>query len=207
MSGSYDHTFLAGGIFMAFSGLLLLFVPIGKCLLSLFTGKKTVSNRAPKEREILMEDPESQKNLTETSVWVGDLCQGVLPHTCEEISFLNFLTLLLNCKSCVLISIFGDCLSIYMCIIWWIHFGLAYIIIIIINFIFSFTFMAFFNLCLFKKKEMLFELEWVKLLMIVIFFFLVIVKFVYFLECYRNIEDILISTIMVAYVFTWIWYE
>lgn len=98
-------------------------------------------------------------------------CQGVLPHTCEEISFLNFLTLLLNCKSCVLISIFGDCLSIYMCIIWWIHFGLAYIIIIIINFIFSFTFMAFFNLCLFKKKKMLFELEWVKLLMIVIFFF------------------------------------
>lgn len=68
MSGSYDHTFLAGGIFMAFSGLLLLFVPIGKCLLSLFTGKKTVSNRAPKEREILMEDPECQKNLTETSV-------------------------------------------------------------------------------------------------------------------------------------------
>lgn len=39
------------------------------------------------------------------------------------------------------------------------------------------------------------------------FFFLVIVRFVYFLECYRNIEDILISTIMVAYVFTWIWYE
>lgn len=58
----------------------------------------------------------------------------------------------------------------------------------------------------FQEKEMLFEPEWVKLLMIVIFFF-DIVRFVYFLECYRNIEDILISTIMVAYVFTWIWYE
>lgn len=72
MSGSYDHTFLAGGIFMAFSGLLLLFVPIGKCLRSIFTGKKSVSNRAPKEREMTVEDQECQKNLVppnaETSV-------------------------------------------------------------------------------------------------------------------------------------------
>lgn len=132
MSGSYDHTFLAGGIFMAFSGLLLLFVPMGKCLLSLFTGKKAVSNRAPKEREILMEDPECRKNLTETSVWIGDYVWK-----CEEISFLNFLTLLLNCKCCVLIFIFGDCLSIYMCIIWRI-FMLALLILFNIDFFFFF---------------------------------------------------------------------
>lgn len=137
MSGSYDHTFLAGGIFMAFSGLLLLFVPMGKCLLSLFTGKKVVSNRAPKEREILMEDPECRKNLTETSVWIGDyVWKSYHTYLWRDI-LLNFLTLLLNCKCCVLIFIFGDCLSIYMCIIWRI-FMLALLILFNIDFFFFF---------------------------------------------------------------------
>ncbi|XP_048764663.1 monocarboxylate transporter 12-like [Ostrea edulis] len=72
MSGSYDHTFVAGGIFIAFSGLLLIFVPIGKCLKSLITRKHSISSRTPKQREILMENGECQENLVssnaETSV-------------------------------------------------------------------------------------------------------------------------------------------
>lgn len=107
-------------------------------------------------------DLDGGSRMSEKSDWnVGVnwwLCLEVLPHTCEEISFLNFLTLLLNCKCCVLIFIFGDCLSIYMCIIWRI-FMLALLILFNIDFFFSFTFMAFLNLYLFKKKEMLFELK------------------------------------------------
>lgn len=76
-------------------------------------------------------------------IWLKRRCElvtmsgSLTTHTCEEISFLNFLTLLLNCKCCVLIFIFGDCLSVYMCIIWRI-FMLALLILFNIDFFFFF---------------------------------------------------------------------
>ncbi|XP_061191852.1 monocarboxylate transporter 12-like [Saccostrea echinata] len=63
MSGSYDHTFLAGGIFIALSGVLLIFVPIGKCLKSFIKKKPYVSSRTPKQREILVDNADCQRNL------------------------------------------------------------------------------------------------------------------------------------------------
>ncbi|XP_048759547.2 monocarboxylate transporter 9-like [Ostrea edulis] len=47
MSGSYDHTFIAGGVFIAFSGLILVFVPIGRCIKLLVTRKQSFSYTTP----------------------------------------------------------------------------------------------------------------------------------------------------------------
>ncbi|XP_062620020.1 monocarboxylate transporter 12-like [Saccostrea cucullata] len=54
LSGSYDHTFLVGGSFFSFSGLLLIFLPVGKRLKSFFKKKRFTSKRTPKRREFLV---------------------------------------------------------------------------------------------------------------------------------------------------------
>ncbi|XP_061191800.1 monocarboxylate transporter 12-like [Saccostrea echinata] len=54
LSGSYDHTFLVGGSFFSFSGLLLILLPVGKRLKSFIYRKRSLSKRTPKRREILV---------------------------------------------------------------------------------------------------------------------------------------------------------
>jgi hypothetical protein len=62
VSGSYDHTFLAGGIFIAFSGLLLIFVPIGKCLKLFVTRKRIFSYKTPEWWKIVDVGSECLRN-------------------------------------------------------------------------------------------------------------------------------------------------